>query len=472
MFRLDSILPASLLNAVRRLPVVPSRSLPDSRRGKAYWSLATNFPHYTTIFIWSPDIPTPLQCPGTRRTLSTPAIPLRMPLSRPVCTSCVYGAMHRTRTDRYRQHRPKPTVTEQFSLDASTHTRPLFYRHLYCDLLTDLATGRIYPLYTKDPSASELVDKLSIFFALHPSSQNQYENVDRFIRIDPERNYRSEVFLEVAASFGYRLERTPERDKHANGVAERTVGVIALKANIAMLNPFPFEPSKYWDLAMTDACDTHSSNPNSRIDDSHWCDTATSLRGAMLMSHSYTRSSRLATSSSRIQNVIQKLVPLVRIRPTSLVMITRLHIKSLKYSQTDVTVKYEVVKMSSSFILSTSVVPVLLTCPVTMVSTSHATYSYLATPTPHRPVSVLLTTNVSTAHINLTCARTRTLLRPCSRSHPTLSGISRVYIASTASTLLSTIVSLLNNGENSAPLLVLHLLTTTTSLSWFNALLL
>ena len=92
-------------------------------------------------------------------------------------------------------------------------------------------------------------------------------------------------------------------------------------------------------------------------------------------------------------------------------------------------------------------------------------YPYLATPTPHSPVSALLTTNVSTAHTNRTCARTRTLLSPCSADHPTLSGISRRYTASTASTLLSTIASLLDNGETSAPRLVLHLLTTTTSLS-------
>jgi hypothetical protein len=62
--------------------------------------------------------------------------------------------------------------------------------------------------------------------------------------------------LRLFFSLGYRLERTPERDKHANGVAERTVGVIAVKTNIAMLYPFPSVPSKY------------SFDPNSRINDS------------------------------------------------------------------------------------------------------------------------------------------------------------------------------------------------------------
>jgi hypothetical protein len=104
--------------------------------------------------------------------------------------------MHQTWTSHHRQHRGQPTIPrQQFSLDAYTHTRASYRNHVYCDLLTDLATGRIYPIYTKDRSASELVTKVSIFFALHPSWQNQYDNVDRFIRLDPERNYRSEAFL-------------------------------------------------------------------------------------------------------------------------------------------------------------------------------------------------------------------------------------------------------------------------------------
>jgi hypothetical protein len=111
---------------------------------------------------------------------------------------------------------------------------------MYIVTCSQISPQGVSTLYIpKDRSASELVTKVSIFFALHPSWQNQYDNVDRFIRLDPERNYRSEAFLKITASFGYRLERTPERDKHANGVAERTVGIIAVKTNIAMLNPFP-----------------------------------------------------------------------------------------------------------------------------------------------------------------------------------------------------------------------------------------
>ena len=185
---------------------------------------------------------------------------------RPVCPSCVYGGMTETRTDQYRVHRPPPDHPgQQWALDAYDNTRPSSKKYLYCDMLTDLCTGRIYPLFTKDRSAKELVHQISIFFALHPSWQNRYEDTDRFIRLDAERSYRSELFLATAAAFGYRLERTPERDKHANGIAERSVGVIATKTNIAMLQPAPAVPHKYWDLAMTYACDTHSFNPITRL---------------------------------------------------------------------------------------------------------------------------------------------------------------------------------------------------------------
>ena len=64
--------------------------------------------------------------------------------------------------------------------------------------------------------------------------------------------------------------------------------------------------------------------------------------------------------------------------------------------QTDVSVQYAVVKMSSSIILSTSVVHVPLTCAPTTHSTSLAACPSPATPTFQRPVSALLITNVST----------------------------------------------------------------------------
>ena len=190
-------------------------------------------------------------------------------MSRPVCQSCVYGSMHQTRTDHHRQHRLRTTIPgQQFTIDAYSHTRASYRRKLFCDLLTDTANGRIYPIFTKDRSSKELISQLSIFLALHPSWQNRHEHTDRFFRLDPENNYRSDAFLQAASAYGYRIEATAPRDKHANGIAERSVGVIAVKTNIAMLNPDPSVPAKYWCLAMTYACDTHSFNYHSRYEDS------------------------------------------------------------------------------------------------------------------------------------------------------------------------------------------------------------
>ena len=179
--------------------------------------------------------------------------------SRPVCASCVYGSMRQTNTDHRRQHREQPTVAgQQFSLDAYTHTSLSYRRSKYCDLLTDIATGQIFPLFTKDRSSEDICHQLTIFLVAHPWWKDPATPCDRFIRVDSEKSYRSEEFTACASAFGYRIERTPARDKHANGIAERTVQTIETKTNIAMLAPTPPVPQKYWDLAMAYACVTHS----------------------------------------------------------------------------------------------------------------------------------------------------------------------------------------------------------------------
>jgi hypothetical protein len=96
---------------------------------------------------------------------------------------------------------------------------------MYSDLFTDIGNGRIYPVFTKDRSSKELISQTSIFFALHPSWQQRHENTDRFFRLDPENNYRSKAFKQTASAFGYRIEPTAPRDKHENGIAERSVGI-------------------------------------------------------------------------------------------------------------------------------------------------------------------------------------------------------------------------------------------------------
>ena len=188
---------------------------------------------------------------------------------RPVCTACTYGTMQQTSTDHRRQHRPNPTVPgQQFVLDAFTNIHLSSRHHKHCDLFTDLATGQTFPVFTKDRSAAELVSKATIFFQSHPAWQTSHPNTTRFIRIDPESNYNSKAFLKCLSDFKYEIERTPPRDKHANGIAERAVGLITAKTNMAMLAPNPPVPNKFWDLAMAYACRTQSFNPNKRLNDS------------------------------------------------------------------------------------------------------------------------------------------------------------------------------------------------------------
>ena len=93
-------------------------------------------------------------------------------------------------------------------------------------------------------------------------------STERFIRIEPEKNYNSKAFLRCLSDFDYAVERTPPPDKHANGIAERSVGLITSKTNTAMLAPTPPIPNKFWDLAMAYACRTHSLIYNKRINDS------------------------------------------------------------------------------------------------------------------------------------------------------------------------------------------------------------
>jgi hypothetical protein len=186
---------------------------------------------------------------------------------RGICQGCVYGSLAPTNTDQYRQHREIPLIPGQcFSLDAYTHTRVSSRGRLYCDLFTDLATRRVYPVFTKDRSAQELCEQARMLFLQNPDwHTNASREQARFIRLDSESNYRSVEFLAFTSSIGYNLERTPVRDKHAGGVAERTVGLISAKTNIAMMSPTPRTPQSYWDYAMAYACDTQSFNYSSVI---------------------------------------------------------------------------------------------------------------------------------------------------------------------------------------------------------------
>ena len=131
---------------------------------------------------------------------------------------------------------------------------------------TDLATRRVYSVFTKDGFAQELCQQSRMLYLQHPDwTTNASTEQKRLIRLDSESNYRSEEFFAFTSSIGYNLERTPVRDKHANGIAERTVGLISAKTNVAMMSPTPRVPQSYWDFAMAYACDTLSYNFSSVI---------------------------------------------------------------------------------------------------------------------------------------------------------------------------------------------------------------
>lgn len=177
--------------------------------------------------------------------------------------------MHQTPTNPHRVHRSRPLlVGQQFTMDAYSHTVKSLHGFMYCDLLTCLASRQVFPVFTKNRNATELCTRISSVFNAHPEWKQTGEPVLRFIRIDPELNYHSEEFRECMHGFGYIVEKTPPRDKHAGGIAERQVGLITAKANIAMLSPTPPTPGKYWDAAMAYACVTQSFNYNSQIDTS------------------------------------------------------------------------------------------------------------------------------------------------------------------------------------------------------------
>jgi hypothetical protein len=174
--------------------------------------------------------------------------------------------MRQTSTDHRRIHRiPSKVAGTQFCLDAYSHGNKSYRGFKYCDMFTDLNTGRVYPVFTKDRGAEELCHRSAILFDSHPEWRSTGSDGDRFIRVDPELSYRSTLFMQHASKYGYRIEPTPARDKHANGVAERTVGAIASKTNLAMLAPSPPVPNKFWDLCFEYACVTAAFNYHRKI---------------------------------------------------------------------------------------------------------------------------------------------------------------------------------------------------------------
>jgi hypothetical protein len=87
----------------------------------------------------------------------------------------------------------------------------------YCDL-TDLATRRIYLIFSKDRSAPELCRAFNEFFNRHPEFRRDGDALTRFVRCDPEPSYRSAEFIS-----GYSAKRpwvTLSKEPHATSTLE------------------------------------------------------------------------------------------------------------------------------------------------------------------------------------------------------------------------------------------------------------
>ena len=173
---------------------------------------------------------------------------------RPIRKAYAYGELRQTVTDQHRVHRPMPTTPGQcFSIDAFTCKHVSIRGYKYCDLMRDNASQMIYCNFTKNRTADEVVRSLTDTWKLNPGwnicdlTKPDVVN-SRYIRLGPEKSYQFDTVLSFVCAMGYKIERTPPRDKHAGGIAERMVGVVTAKTNTVMLEYGA--PPSFWCRAM------------------------------------------------------------------------------------------------------------------------------------------------------------------------------------------------------------------------------
>ena len=96
---------------------------------------------------------------------------------------------------------------------------------------------------------------MSELFYAHPDCWPNGSVIDHKIKVDMEAGYQSTEFREFCHMLGYPIETSPTKDKHAYEVAERSVGNIVTKANVAMLGSIahPF-PQTFWPDAIQYSC--------------------------------------------------------------------------------------------------------------------------------------------------------------------------------------------------------------------------
>jgi hypothetical protein len=148
--------------------------------------------------------------------------------------------MRQTTTDHRRTHRvPSGVAGSQFTLDAYSHGSASYRGFRYGDIFTDINTGASYAIMTKDRGTEELCLRSGALFDSHHEWRGMGSDIDRFIRVESELSYQSIQFMQHASKYGYRVEATPPRDKDANGIEERAVGIMLAPAHASTCTTSP-----------------------------------------------------------------------------------------------------------------------------------------------------------------------------------------------------------------------------------------
>jgi hypothetical protein len=135
-----------------------------------------------------------------------------------------YAAHAWTSTHHRREHRiPSGVIGSQLTLDAYSHGSSSYRGYRYGDLFTDISTGEVFPIMTKDRGAEELCLRASILFDSHPEWRSTGSDMDRFIRVDKNSRH-------------HQCEGKPTHS-----------------------SPTPRVPNKYWCLCMEYTCKTRHS---------------------------------------------------------------------------------------------------------------------------------------------------------------------------------------------------------------------
>ena len=127
--------------------------------------------------------------------------------------------------------------------------------------MRDGASQMIFCNFTKSRGAEEIVNAFNPTWKVFDHRQIDHIN-PRFVRIDSETSYKSAEIRTFFSDIGYKIEHTPPRDKHAGGIAERTVGFLTGKTNTAMIENMT--PKSMWCCAMFQASQDLNFNYNEK----------------------------------------------------------------------------------------------------------------------------------------------------------------------------------------------------------------